>query len=195
MAKAKRGRVKTPEQQAVRIARSIGVPERQMRGLILVDVSNRSDTDQRHSVRSGETRTVRKLTRIERLHRAGTIERHEAAACQWYADAYSLGYDTIGCTANYAGAGGGGRVSDHLFARYRAQDEARANYAFARIAIPREFLPMFEAVVLEGRAIAEAGTGLYEQLSRSQKLGKLAATFRLTANLLHGHIAHCLPVE
>ena len=66
---------------------------------------------------------------------------------------------------------------------------------FARQALPAHYLPMFEAVVLEGRTISDAGTGLYERLSRSSRADKLSAAFRLAANLLHGRIAHVLPVE
>ena len=54
---------------------------------------------------------------------------------------------------------------------------------------------VFEAIVLDGKTMADAGTGLYEQLGRSQRAARLRAAFRLVANLLHGRIAHVLPAE
>lgn len=196
MKRATKRKNRTPDQEAAKVARSIGLaPEQIRRGVSLAQVSNWTEGDQRKMIRSGETRTVRKRTRVERLRSAGTIEPHEAAACEAYANWHALGYDTIGCTANYEGAGGGGFRSEDLLARYRAQGEARESYQFARQALPPMFLPMFEAIVLEGRAISEAGIGLYGQLSRSQKCAKLTAAFRLSANVLHGRIAHCLAIE
>lgn len=178
------------------MARGIGMsPEQILHGIALHDVANRTEADQRHSIRSRETRTVRKLTRIEKLKTAGTISRDEAQACEWYAAAHALGYDTLGITANYAGAGSrGGNVACHL-ARYRAQEEARLDYAFAREAISPFLRTLFESVVLEGRALNEAGGQMWERLARSQRSGKLASAFRLAANQLHGRIAHMLAVE
>src|SRR5687768_6283598 len=93
-------RAKATEDPALALARSLGVPEAQrIRGdLTIVPVANRSEADQRHALRSGKTRTVRKLTRIEKLLRAGTVAPHEAAACAWYARAHELGYATLGLT-------------------------------------------------------------------------------------------------
>jgi hypothetical protein len=197
MKKSRTHKLRSPEQIAVRRAREIDLPAAQIaRGdLRLAPVANWSDADQRHMVRSREKTTVRRLSRIERLRAAGTIERHEAQACDWYAAQHALGYDTIGCTTNYGGVRGTDFRSADLFARYRAQAEARANFAFARAALPAHFLPLFEAIVLDGKAMADAGTGLYEQLGRSQRAARLRAAFRLVANLLHGRIAHMLPAE
>lgn len=195
MARA-RAKTRTPEQNLLRLAKRL-LPESQARqgGLVLCEVSNRSDADQRHMVRSQEKHTVRRLTRIEKLHRAGTLSKHEAQACQWYADAHALGFDTLGITANYGATGGdGSNVYTHL-ARHKAQQEARADYAFAREAIPALLLPIFERVILEGQAIGDAGQDSYSGLGRSQRAAKLTAIVRMGANLLHGRIAHMLPVE
>jgi len=197
MAKSKARRIRTPAQLAAQRARQIALPAAQIaRGdLALAAIANRSEADQRHMVRSRETTTVRRLGRIERLHAAGTLERHEAQACLWYAAQHALGYDTIGTTANYSGVRGGDFGPADLFARYRAQAEARENFLFARAALPGALLPLFEAIVLDGKALADAGAGLYEQLGRSQRAARLRATLRMMANLLHGRIAHLLPVE
>lgn len=195
MAQARK--IRTPEQAAARRARQIDLPAAQcVRGdLKLAPIANWTEGDQRHMMRSAEKTTVRRLTRIEKLRSAGTIDRHEADACEWYASQHALGYDTIGMTANYLGGADKPSRSHDLFARYRAQAEARANFAFARAALPNHMLPMFEAIVLNGLTLADAGTGLYEQLGRSQRAAKLRASFRLVANLLHGRIAHVLPAE
>ena len=197
MKKDRARKIRTPEQLAMRRAREIDLPAAQIaRGdLKLAPVANWSDEDQRHMVRSREKTTVRRLGRIEKLRAAGTVLGHEALACEWYAAQHALGYDTIGCTANYSGVRGSDFRSADLFARYRAQAEARANFAFARAVLPAQFLPLFEAIVLDGKTMADAGTGLYEQLGRSQRAARLRAAFRLVANLLHGRIAHVLPAE
>lgn len=194
---ATKNKIRTPEQHGAKLARGLGLPEAQIaRGDFRpAAVANYTERDQRHMVRSGEKQTVRRMTRIERLRAAGTIDKHEAQACEWYAEQHALGYDTICMVANY-GRSSGGKVGNHdLFAQYRIQAEARANYAFARVVLPAHWLPMFEAIVLDGRALGEAGMGLYEQLGKSQRAAKLRAAFRLVANVLHGRIAHCLPVE
>src|SRR5688572_13203913 len=63
-----------------------------------VNVANRTEADQRHSVRSRETRTIRRKTKIEKLRDAGVINAKEALACEWYAQAFACRYDTTGIT-------------------------------------------------------------------------------------------------
>lgn len=191
-------RARAAEDPALALARLVGVPAAQrVRGdLAIVPVANRSAADQRHAIRSGETRTVRKLTRIEKLQKAGTIAPHEAAACLWYAQAHELGYATLGITGSYDQAartkGSGARPACHL-PRYKAQTEARADYAFARAAIPPFLLPLFEKVVLAGETMSAAGGELWRDLAKAQRSSKLSAAFRLAANKLHERIAHLLP--
>ena len=179
-------KIRSPDQQAKSLARSIGVPAAQLdHGLAIQDVANRTEADQRHSLRSKETRTVRKLTRIDKLKAAGTISREEAQACEWYAEAHALGYETLGITADYERSGGGGDcVITHL-AKYKAQQEARANYAFARSVLPAPALGLFERVVIGGEAIG--GKGRAHELLRKR--------FRLTAAVLHERILHLLPIR
>lgn len=187
---SKARKVRTPDQLANRLARRLLPAEQANRGgMVIVDVSNRTDAQQRHSIRSQETETIRKLSRVEKLQRAGILERHEAQACQWYADAYALGYDTIGVTADYQGSGVRAGGVYCLASRYRAQQEARADYAYARRGIPQFLLPLFEGVVLEGRSFRSSAGKAGREASR------LALAFRLAANRLHEHIAHLLPLN
>lgn len=174
---------KTREDPTSKRARSI-LPAEQAgkRDLVVCDVANHSDADQRASVRSGETRTVRRLTRVELLVKAKVINLDQAAACAWYVDAHELGFQTVGCTANYGGAGGGGFGSNDLLARYKAQGEAREDYFFARSAIPQHLLQTFEGVVL--------GTGRPPHMM--PKADRLR--FSLAAFLLHQQIGHMLAI-
>jgi hypothetical protein len=167
----------------LKLAESI-LPAEQIRNQLyaICGVSNHSDADQRAMVRSGETKTLRRLTRIELMHKAGIINAEQAQACEFYAAAYQLGFQTIGCTANYGGAGGGGFGSTDLLARYKAQAEARENYHYARLAVPKHLLPSLDAVVLE--------TGHPPHKMRKEE--KLR--FSLAAFLLHGQVAHLLSV-
>ncbi len=180
--------VKTPEQQATTLAKRL-LPAGQARpgDFVLHDVQNRTEAQQRDMMRSEEKKTVRRRTRIEKLQAIGTIERHEAAACEWYAKAHSLGYDTLGITADYGSAGGGAGKVCHL-AKYQAQQEARDDYAFARAGIPAFLLPLFERVVLQGLSLGEASG------AAGRALVKATAEFRLAANKLHERVAHVLPI-
>jgi len=179
------GKRKPKADPVAKLARSI-LPEAQVRGdLVIRDVANHTEADQRASVRSGETKTVRRLTRVERLTRAGVITVDQQAACEWYSDAYELGFQTVGCTANYMGAGGGGFGAADLFSRYKAQGDARANYFYARQAIPNHLLGLFEAIVLHGGE----QPGRWYMIGKEDKL-----RFSLAAFLLHGQIGHMLLV-
>lgn len=136
-------------------------------GYELTDIANDTDADHRKMVRSGERKTLRKLTKIEKLHRAGIIDKRQAAACEWYQSAYEECYEARVKIANWAATGG---CSDRAFGHWPAGKflEPGDNlFAFARKAISPAFLPMFERVVLHGRP-----------------LGKLTITFRMAAKRL-----------
>lgn len=162
-------------------------------GYVECDVANHSDAEQRRTMRSGETRTIRKQTRVERLYRAGTIEQRHLAACEWYAAAHEVGYSTIGCTADYSRAGGGSFGSSDLLARYKAQAEARADYKFGRAAIPSVLLPLFERVVIHNDELGDAFAGEFEASGKRMQQSRRAAAFRLAADRLLLGIAHLLP--
>jgi hypothetical protein len=132
----------------VKLALTITTPEQVRHGIREVDVANHSEADQRASVRSKETRTIRKLTRVELLARSGLLTQEQAVVCSWYQERHELGFQTVGCTSNYAGAGGGSINSSDLLARYKDQAEAREDYQYARQAIPQHLLGIFEGVVL-----------------------------------------------
>ena len=134
-------------------------------------VSNHSDADQRHTVRSGERSTIRRKPKIDELVTRKVISQREALACEWYAAAHSLRYDTTGVTMRYGTAGGGGCTNfDHL-PKSREQEDAYNHFAYAREGINPFFLPMFERIVLYGRP-----------------LGKLGITFRTAARELLARI-------
>ena len=173
---------KSRECPVARQAKAIGLPAEQHGNLVICDVANHSEADQRASVRSGETKTVRKLTRVELMQKHGVITPDQAAACSWYATAYEMGFHTVGCTANYSGAGGGGFGSSDLLARYKEQSEARADYLYARQAIPAHLIGTFEAVVL----------GIGRPPHMMPKVDK--TRFSLAAFLLHQQIGHMLAI-
>lgn len=188
MGKQRSRKIKPGRSEAERIIAAI-VPDGDAArvGLVLADVANQTDADQRHMVRSEQTRTVRRLTRIERMARAGMIEKHHVAACEWYAAAHALGYDTLGITARYGEGTGGGNGGHTHMARYKAQREAREDYHFAREALPAPCLDIFESVVLNGNPVTHGHSGR-EAINRRLR-------FVVCADVLHGRIAHMLPVE
>ena len=176
--KAKRTRV----DPVVKLAKELLLPAEQCRAgaMEIVPVANRTDADQKDSLSLKRTETVRRFTRVELLRNAGIITADQALACGWYATAYEMGFHTVGCTANYGGAGGGGFGASDLLARYKAQGEARENYHFARQAIPDYLIGTFEGIVL--------GAGRPPQMMA--KVEKVR--FSLAAFLLHGQIGHML---
>jgi hypothetical protein len=164
-----------------KLALSITTPEQARHGLREVDVANFSDADVKDADSLKRLKTVRKLTRVELLTRAGVITPDQALACEWYLTAYELGYQTVGCTANYLGAGGGGFGASDLLSRYKAQGEARENYLYAKQAIPEYLIGLFDRVVLGPLDI--------RTLTKEERL-----RFSLAAFLLHGQIGHLLAI-
>ena len=158
---------------ATRLARDLDLPASQIAQAEygICDVANHSDGDQRHMVRSGAKRTVYRKTKIAKLYDAKIISLREAAACQWYANAHAMRYDTTGITARY-GEGGGCRQTsfDHL-PKTKAQEQAFWHFDTARQAIACPLLPMFERVVLYHRP-----------------LGRLTISFRTVARRLLDHV-------
>lgn len=138
--------------EVTRMARAIMPVEQARRDdFVIVDVSNKTDADHRASVRSKETRTVRRLTKIEKLAKAGVIDKIEASACEWYAATHAARYDTLGITANYGDGGGTRRTNfDHL-PKTREQLAAYLHFSDARQSITPAFLGLFERVVIHGR--------------------------------------------
>lgn len=147
----------------VKLALTITTPEQARRGdLRLIDVSNHSDDDQRHMVRSGERRTIRRRTLAERLH---GIDKHEADACQWYADAFEARYGTISVIGNYGDRGMGSAEFCHG-AKTPDQDMAGEHFTFARAGISPPLRPMFERIVLHGWGLNPAITTLFRMAAR-----------------------------
>lgn len=140
-------------------AREIGMPERQVVNGRFEEcqVANYTEADQRHTIRSKERFTIRRKPKIDELVGRGTISEREGLACEWYAQAHSLRYETTGVTMRYGGAGGGGRTNfDHL-PKSREQEDAYLYFTYAREGISQFFLPTFERVVLYGWPLGKAG--------------------------------------
>lgn len=142
----------------VRVALAITTPEQARRGdLRLIDVSNHSDADQRHMVRSGERRTVRRLTHIEKLHKRGVLDLDEARACQWYADAHAARYDTLGVTAKYGDSGRSGHRNYDHGPKTREQEDAWFLLDHARGCIAPALVLMFERVIIQRWRVGKLG--------------------------------------
>lgn len=159
--------------QTAALARTADMPERQIErgGYVITETKVANEADYRDRIRSKQTFTVRKLTRIEKLKNRGVLDEREALACEWYAKAHAARYDTQGITANYGEAFSGGNTSfDHL-PKTKLQWDALAHYDLAREAIPAPTRTMFERIVIHGRP-----------------LGKLALTFRMAARRLLNYI-------
>lgn len=187
--RAKRQRIRKHEDPAVRLARSI-LPEAQVKpGLFVVrDVVNHTDADQRRSERSGEKRTIERKGHIQTLASRGVIEQADVPVLRWYADQHELGFATVGCTANYCGAGGGGFGPSDLLARYKAQSEARANYRMAWLAIPPVHRQLLDRVVLGQVPLTRAATAIGG--GRSARYSRIHHAFRQAVRHLTDAIGH-----
>ncbi len=146
-----RRRLKTKPPKAARIARSIGVPDAQVANdtFVICEVQNHTDDDQRAMERSRQTRTVRRKCRFHGLG----LHPHQIAVCQWYADAHALRYDTQGITARYGEGVKSGKANFDHMPNTPEQEDALANFSFARAGISPAVLGLFESVVLHGGAI------------------------------------------
>jgi hypothetical protein len=156
MGAAKRRKAKPPLVE--RVARGILPPEQvRRRDYTLADVANHTDAEQRHMVRSGEKKTIKRKTHIAILYARKALTARQAAICEWYAEQHEVGFEVgLGVCANYCGAGGGGFGADDLLARHKAQAEARHNYATARSALRPAERIVFERVVLDKVPLAKA---------------------------------------
>ncbi len=135
--------------------------------------------------RSGAKQTVRRKTRIERLQEAGIIDKDQAVACQWYADAHELGFvASLGVTANYGATGGGGGTHFDHMAKHEAQRQARLDYEYAREGIPEELRDLFNSVVL-----GQLGENEFRAVTRNEVLRIGIAAWRL-----HGQVSHLIAV-
>ncbi len=173
MGRSRSRSIKQPKKPlSVRIAEQIMPAAQVARGDYEVrDVANYNEADQRHMVRSGERKTIRRTTKIDQLLKRGIINDREALACEWYQSTYENEYETRVRIADWGGTGGS---SDRAYGHWPAGtplDNAESLYRFARQGIAAPFLPLFERVVIHGRP-----------------LGKLAITFRHAARQLLSHI-------
>lgn len=152
--------------EATRIARAL-LPHGQaeLHAFRAVDVANHTESDQRHMVRSGEKRTIRRLSQVERLRIRWGLDPDEARACQWYADAFEARYSTIGTTAKYGDQRGGSPDFDHL-PKTPDQDTAGGQLAYAREGISPNLRPMFDRVVIHGFDMDRGAAVLFRLAAR-----------------------------
>jgi hypothetical protein len=145
---------------AIRQARLIGIPESQLASgqWCIRDVANHSEADHRHTIRSKETRTVRRLTHLEKLVSRKVLTPRQAQVCQWYADQHEKGFVATCTTANYSGMGGSRPGTMDLLAKTRDQYLARESYARARSSISPMLVSLFERVVLHRLEIGDGET-------------------------------------
>lgn len=140
-----------PDTRAMRGLQSELLPEAQRgNGFVLTDVSNFTDADQRHMVRSQKRQTLRRQPKLHELYKRGILDVRQMLACEWFSQCHSLRYDTTNVSARWDRQGGSGTTNfDHL-PKNREQQDAYDNFKFARAGISPSLLDLFEAVVLKG---------------------------------------------
>lgn len=181
MAKARKQKI----DPAIRLACVI-IPSVQVRKgeFAIVDIANRTEADQRHMVRSGEKRTIRRLTHLERLEARRIITKRQLQICEWYAEQHEKGFGVTCHIANYGMTGGKAPGAMDLLAKTRSQYLARQNYAYAKASIAPGLIHLFERIV-----IGQTDLGNGETWRRKSALKN---TFRLAVDQLDeacGHLA------
>jgi hypothetical protein len=180
-------RRKERQDPVLKQARLIGIPQVQRRPgtFAIVDIANRTEADQRHMVRSGEKRTVRRLTHLEKMYARKILTLRQLRLCEWYADQHEKGFGVTCHISNYGGAGGSPPGSMDLLAKTRDQYLAREYYHQAKASISPKLISLFERVVLKGVDLP----GGAEDWRRKSALKN---TFRLAVDQLDracGHLA------
>jgi hypothetical protein len=138
--------------------------------------------------------TVRRLTAIEKLERAGVLERHHKAACEWYANAHELGFMTSCRTSNFEGASGGGCSTAELLIGHDNQRIARDDYHWGRTFIPTMYLALFERLIIGGEKLTAVATGSFTQ-KRTRAREKTVHALQLCASRLFDGIKAQLPID
>lgn len=108
--RGKRRLARKPIDELAQVANDVGVPFTPLArsGLELVTVQNRTEDDQRHMMRSGKAKTVKRVHMLDRWHRHNAItDRQLAAGNAWAELRYAGRYDAVK-VANYEGGAGGG---------------------------------------------------------------------------------------
>lgn len=131
-------------------------------------------------------RTVRKLTRVERLERSGAIEPAHVKAITLYVDAAELAYATGARISGY-GEGGGSSPTGAAAAEHERQwDKAWTGlrYQRARDCLPRPYVTAFERIVLDNHPIGTVGREMWPASSVGAVSGAVREMVRTCAESL-----------
>jgi hypothetical protein len=179
-------RRKERQDPVLKQARLVGVPQIQRRPgtFAIVDIANRTEADQRHMVRSGEKRTVRRMTHLEKLYARKVLTLRQLRICEWYADQHERGFATTCHISNYGSAGGSAPGSMDLLSKTRDQFIAREQYRQAKASIRPCLVGLFESVVLMRGELGDGETWRRKNVTKNR--------FRLAVDQLDracGHLA------
>lgn len=130
------------------------------------------------------------VSRIVQLNRRGVIDDDCFAACNWYQKRFMEGGLAVAAaTAAFdERLGGDGPLYGHM-PRSEKAAHARHDFRYARSFIPSDIVNLFDGVVLSEWSIADAA-----RATRCRYANAVGA-FRHGAYLLHGGIAHLLPIR
>jgi hypothetical protein len=170
----------------LKLARSIGIPAAQIgKGIFAeANVANHSTADQRHTVRSKENKTVRRMTHLEKLYARKVLTLRQLRICEWYGDQHEKGFATTCHISNYGSAGGSAPGSMDLLSKTRDQFIAREQYRQAKASIRPCLVGLFESVVLMRGELGDGETWRRKNVTKNR--------FRLAVDQLDracGHLA------
>ena len=175
----------------VAIASAAGLPEAQCDPSNLEVVATKRDEGKVLA-----SKTVKKLTRVKRLEVAGVLEKHEAIACQWYANTHEMAFHTTGTTANYGGAGGGSPMTSFdLLGKYAEQVDAREDYAMATKGWHPNHVLAFEGIICGDETVTGTAAELFLGVGQRQQIRKMRSLLKTLANIVHMRAGHLLPGE
>lgn len=101
-------------------------------------------------------RTVRRMTRVQMLYRAGVLDRDLYSACEWYRTRWEIsGLDPLVASTFDPRFGTGAQAFGHM-GKTPAQVDARSDFRWAQSFLPADVRGLFDAVVIREFTLKDA---------------------------------------
>lgn len=164
------------------VAHTIGIPDVQVgHHAVTIVPAQIEGWDRSHD------KTLRKLTRVERLFRSGAIEQHQVDAINLYVASAEIAYATCVRVASYGEGGGGSSPTGAASAAHDRQLDRTGEadrYRRAKGALPVPYVTAFERIVLDNHPIGLVGADMWPGSSAGTVSGAVRELVRTCADSL-----------
>ena len=165
------------------VADVVGLPDVQRDAERLVIVPTAIDGKPRTT-----STTVRKLRKVEQLHRSGAIAEHHLRAIDLYVTAAETAYGACLRVASYGDSGGGSSPTGAAAAAHGRQLDRIGDawrYDRARRAVPAPYVKAFEGIVLDNHPIGAVGAEMWPGSSAGAISGSMRELIRTCADAVY----------